>query len=268
MLMLKGSRFRMHARSVFRRIFHLLLDRLGIRRLKEHSFFGSLLARPATVADFGAHRGEFYAALKSEYLVSQGLLVEANPALTDSLKRRFGHETHVVHAALVSGNDNWPVVFTRSTNPESSSVFREWAAAYGVADEVEVPGIDLSTALQELGGRVDLVKFDIEGAEIGVLRAASESDLASCGQLTVEFHDRRPPVTRRDVESVCRRLRSDGYGVVNANWPYFDDVLFVNLRGMPAVKRMGFRCRMALANALFIARQAIFGTRFFKGNHA
>jgi hypothetical protein len=53
MLMQKGDGVRMHARSVFRRTFYLLLDRLGIRRLKEHSFFGALLARPAAVADFG-----------------------------------------------------------------------------------------------------------------------------------------------------------------------------------------------------------------------
>jgi hypothetical protein len=79
-LMQSGNGFRMHARSAFRRIFHLLLDRLGIRRLKEHSYFGSLLAGPATVADFGAHHGEFFAALKAEYPVFRALLIEADLA--------------------------------------------------------------------------------------------------------------------------------------------------------------------------------------------
>jgi hypothetical protein len=47
--MLKGkvSQLRIEARSVFRRIFHVLLDRLEIRRFKEHSFFASLLPQPA-----------------------------------------------------------------------------------------------------------------------------------------------------------------------------------------------------------------------------
>jgi hypothetical protein len=67
MLTHKGNGFRMHARSVFRRIFHVLLDRLGIRRFREHSFFAALLTRPAAIADFGAQRGEFFAALKAEY---------------------------------------------------------------------------------------------------------------------------------------------------------------------------------------------------------
>jgi FkbM family methyltransferase len=248
----------MHARSVFRRIFHLLVDRLGIRRFKEHSFFGTLLARPAAVADFGAHRGEFFAALKSEYSISRALLIEANPALAESLKERFGNEADVRHAALVGRNNKGPITFTRSTNPESSSIFSDWAAAYGVADQMDVPAVDLAKALRELGGRVDLVKFDVEGAEVDILQTASASDLASCGQLTVEFHDKRPPITRRDVDRVCQRMRCEGYGIVNASWPHVEDVLFVNLKSMPAARRIGFRCRLALANVLFITRRAIF----------
>jgi FkbM family methyltransferase len=260
--MQKGDAFRVHVRSVFKHIFYCLLDRLGIRRLREHSFFATLLARPAAVADFGAHRGEFFAALKSEYPISRALLIEADPALAESLKQTLGDEADIVHAAVVAKTGEGTVTFVRSMEPESSSVFKEWSAAYGITDQVEVPGIEFSKVIRELGGRVDLVKLDVEGAEIGVLQSASASDLASCGQLTVEFHDRRPPFTRSDVDRVCRRLRSEGYGIVNANWPYVNDVLFVNLKSMPAVRRMGFRCRMALANVLFIIRRAIFASGY------
>jgi hypothetical protein len=95
-------------------------------------------------------------------------------------------------------------------------------------------------------------------AEIDVLKEANASDLNSCGQLTVEFHERRPPLTRRDVDDVCRRMRAEGYGIVKPNWPELDDVLFVNLKSMPAMKRFEFRCRVALVNALFIIRRTIF----------
>jgi FkbM family methyltransferase len=264
MLTQERTGFRAHVRGVFKRIYHLLLDPLGIRRFKEHSFFGTLLANPAVVADFGAHRGEFFTALKSEYSISRALLVEANPALAESLKETFGNEADVVHAAVVGGNNKGSVVFTCSTNPEASSIFREWAAGCGIADQVDVPAIDLSNVIRELGVRVDLLKFDIEGAEVGVLQATSASDLASCAQLTVEFHEKGPPLTPRDVDRVCQRLRSEGYGVVNANWPYLNDMLFVNLKSMPAAKRMGFRGRVALANALFIIRRVIFDRSFVK----
>jgi FkbM family methyltransferase len=255
------SQLRFKTRSVCRRIFHVLLDWLKIRRFREHSFFGSLLPRAATVADFGAHRGEFFAALKSNYSISRALLIEANPSLAESLKETFP-ETGVLHAALTAENGRNLVTFTRSTQPEASSIFREWAAAYGMGDQVEVPTVDLASVIEKLGGRVDLVKFDIEGAEIDVLREARASDLNSCGQFTVEFHDRRPPLTRRDVDEVCRRMRAEGYGIIKPNWPKVDDVLFVNLKSMRTIKRIEFGCRMAMANALFIIRRTFFGSGY------
>jgi len=262
MLMRQASGFRMRVRSLFRRIFYLLLDRLGIRRLREHSFFAILLARPAAVADFGAHRGEFLAAFTSEHPISRALLVEADPALAESLKKRFGDKIDIVHAAVIGETKKGPVRFTRSIEPESSSIFREWSAAHGIADEVTVPTLEFSDAVNRLGERIDLIKMDVEGAEIGILENASASDLASCYQLTVEFHDKRPPFTRRDVDRVCRRMRAEGYGIVMANWPRVDDVLFVNLKSVPAVKRMALRCRVAVVNALFIARRTIFGSGY------
>ena len=53
-------------------------------------------------------------------------------------------------------------------------------------------------------------------------------------------------------------MRCEGYGIVNASWPHVEDVLFVNLKSMPAARRIEFRCRLALANVLFITRRAIF----------
>jgi len=255
--------FRAYVRSVFQRIFHCLLGWLGIRRLREHSFFATLLARPASVADFGAHRGEFFAALKSEHSISRAPLIEADPGLAESLKQTFGDEADVVKAAAVAGaNSRDAVMFTRSTNPESSSILKEWSAAYGIADQVKVPRVNLWNTFAPLGGRIDLIKMDVEGAEIGILQNASVSDLASCGQLTVEFHDRRPPLTRRDVDDVCRRMCSEGYGIVKPNWPHVDDVLFVNLKSMRPIKRIEFRCRMAVANALFVIRRRMFATGY------
>ena len=256
------NRFRAHARSVFKRIFYRLLHGLGIRRLREHSFFAPLLARPAAVMDFGAHRGEFFTALKSEHPVSRALLIEADPAFAESLKQAFGDEADVIHAAAVAERKQGTVTFTRSIEPESSSVFKEWSAAYGIADQVTVPTLDFSDAVNRFGDRIDLIKMDVEAAEIGILESASASDLTNCIQLTVEFHDKRAPFTRRDVDRVCRRMRAAGYGIVIANWPKVDDVLFVNLKSVPVAERIGPRCRVAVANALFIVRRTIFGSGY------
>lgn len=212
--------------------------------------------------DFGAHRGEFFAALNSEHPVSRALLIEADPAFAESLKQAFGDEADVIHAAAVAESKQGTVTFTRSIEPESSSVFKEWSAAHGIADQVSVPTLDFSEAVNRLGDRIDLIKMDVEGAEIGILESASASDLTSCVQLTVEFHDKRAPFTRRDVDRVCRRMRAAGYGIVMANWPKVDDVLFVNLTSVPVAKRIALCCRVAIANALFIVPRTIFGSGY------
>jgi hypothetical protein len=103
--------------SVFKAIFYFLLAGLGIRRLRGQSFSVMLLAGPAVVADFGAHRGEVFAAVKAEYPVSWALLIEANPALADILKGRLGNEVDILRAALVGGNRKRPINFTLSANP-------------------------------------------------------------------------------------------------------------------------------------------------------
>ena len=53
-------------------------------------------------------------------------------------------------------------------------------------------------------------------------------------------------------------MRAEGYLTIKAKWPNVDDVLFVNLKSMRAMKRIKFRCRVALVNALFIIRRTIF----------
>ena len=87
MLMRKSTAFRVHVRSVVKRIFHLLLARLAVRRLRGHSFFAMLLAKPAVVADFGAHRGEFFAAVKAEYPVKLGHYPE--PCIAETIEGNF-----------------------------------------------------------------------------------------------------------------------------------------------------------------------------------
>src|SRR4029453_15184841 len=121
----------------------LFSPRLLGRPTFERTFiFAMLLAKPAVVADFGANRGEFFAAVRAEYPVSRALLIEADPAFAESLKATFAKEADVLHAALVGGNNKGPIIFTRSKNPESSSIFSERVAVYHIANQVKVPTVD------------------------------------------------------------------------------------------------------------------------------
>ena len=225
--------FRGRVRSGFKRTFHSVIGWLGFRRLREHSFFANLLPRPATLVDMGAHRGEFFNALKSEHPVSRAVLVEADPSLAESLKLSFGDDANVIHGAAVAANEQGRITFNRSVEPESSSIFSEWSAAYGIADQVKVPAVNLREVFKRLGVQIDLLKMDVEGAEIGILESASASDLASCCQLTVEFHDKRPPFTRGAPKDLARAEAHAGHGGDGPDRRRDDD----RAHGAPRVRR-------------------------------
>jgi FkbM family methyltransferase len=54
---------------------------------------------------------------------------------------------------------------------------------------VEVPAVSFHTALERLGGNVDIVKMDIEGAEYGVLAGSDPSEWRSVQRVVMEYHD-------------------------------------------------------------------------------
>jgi FkbM family methyltransferase len=75
--------------------------------------------------------------------------------------------------------------------------------------------------------KVDLLKVDIEGAELGMFDSASDEDLLACKQITVEFHDFLYPETHDHVEKVKQRLALLGFRVVPFSLDN-TDVLFIN----------------------------------------
>jgi hypothetical protein len=97
-----------------------------------------------------------------------------------------------------------------------------------------VDGLDFASLLQSVGGRIDLLKLDIEGAEIEFLDAAKDADLARVGQLTIEFHDHCGITPRADVVRVCNRLSELGFYRLWSSWrENTHDTLFVHRRVMP-----------------------------------
>lgn len=82
--------------------------------------------------------------------------------------------------------------------------------------------------------RDDLLKLDIEGAEIDLFYACSDEELQSVMQITVEFHDFLYPELQSPVTQIRRRMRDIGFWVL----PFSLDntnVLFVNKKRLLAL---------------------------------
>jgi len=177
----------------------------GLRKERDHHFYQKALGPSSLVVDLGLHKGQFSQFVMSEYR-SHVIGLEANPYLFEKLDR-FPQGRFI---NLAISDQDLPVVFNVSTNPEASSVLREMAESFGPSAKVTVPGITLDSLFKRYSiTHVDLLKVDIEGSEFDMLMTASEETLAKVAQITVEFHLKNGSAdfSSKRVLSICQRLK-------------------------------------------------------------
>jgi hypothetical protein len=106
-------------------------------------------------------------------------------------------------------------------------------------------------------GELDLVKADIEGAELGLFAAMGAEDFARIRQLTVEFHDFLYPEVAPEVEAAKRRIRSFGFHCIPFSRTN-GDVLFVRRDVIGRARFLWLRHVVRNARGLLrIARRAL-----------
>jgi hypothetical protein len=81
--------------------------------------------------------------------------------------------------------------------------------------------------------RVDLLKLDIEGSEIPLLRITPDDILLRISQITVEFHDFINPDDLPLIHQIDQRLRGLGFRRVKFSRGVWANCLFINTRIHP-----------------------------------
>jgi len=156
--------------------------------------------------------------------------VEGNPDLQQWLRTMTSFS--VINYAFAPKDS--PVRFNLAKNDEGSSILAlpETSIYDCTLDRtVEVVGRRLESILDEIGeSRIDLLKVDIEGAEIEMLTTADPDHLRAIGQMTVEFHGDSVFGfgLRREVDEAIERIERLGFVALNFSRPLQIDVLFVN----------------------------------------
>lgn len=186
-----------------------------------HTYWAAPLCPDSQVVDLGANRGEFSRGIMQKH-GCRIFAVEPNPLIS-------------IDPDVDKHTDRWAIIdhdgltpFFISHNPQSGSVSDQMAENYGIEKQLEVRGITLQSFLEEKKlSHVDLLKMDVEGAEIPILSQTDDDTLQKVDQLSVEFHDFRDDRKTPHVRTAIRRLRRLGYMVINANQPYHDNVLFI-----------------------------------------
>lgn len=197
-----------------------------LERISQHSFLPARVRKDATVLDLGGNRGAFSTGIARRY-GWRTVAVEPTPALASHL-RASGLE--VLEAAVTDQDGS--TTFTFDPNHElTGSVLGTEVVGAIMSDErardtITVPTVSLATLLKA-HGPVDLVKVDIEGAELDMLLAADDDTLLSVRQFTVEFHDFWYPSLSARTEAAKSRLLSLGFWMLRSG-PNNKDVLFVH----------------------------------------
>lgn len=196
-------------------------------RISQHSFLPGIVRPDSVVLDLGGNRGEFSLGIRGRY-GWRSIAVEPTPALAAHL-RDSGIE--VVEAAVAS--EDGEAVFTYDPGHElTGSLMGVDVVGSIMSDEnarrtSTVRTISLASLLARCGGAVDLVKVDIEGAELEMFLLTSDETLMSVRQFTVEFHDYWYPSLSADTERAKKRLQGLGFWMMRAG-PNNKDVLFVH----------------------------------------
>lgn len=189
--------------------------------IADHTLHPGFVTDTSIVVDLGANQGGFSQAMIARF-GCRCIAVEPSPIMFRRIKANDLLETH----NLAIAPSNGPVAFHLSSTSVASSMVREPS---GTIATVTVAGKTLEQFCADIAlPAIDVLKMDIEGAEIGVIDSCSDAFLRRVGQLTVEFHDHVDLVSQVDIKRVIRRLESLGFRHFSRYRRSYYDTLFLN----------------------------------------
>ena len=131
-----------------------------------------------------------------------------------------------------------------------------------VVEHHRVPGKTLEQLIHELElEKIDLLKVDIEGAEIDMFDSASDATLKKISQITVEFHDFMNPGQHEDVRRQIHRFENLGFDCVVMTRRHHGDVWMVNRKalGLSVAKLIFFKGFIKYARGIRRMLRRFFG---------
>ncbi len=183
--------------------------------LNIRSFLSDRKIAPKTIFDVGANQGDYAAQCLELFPDARVYCFEPTPAVLNILNGRYANNPRVKIVSGAVTDADAPVTF----NLRGDSVWNSMLAsgnsgiAPGVTQAIEVKGMRLdSFATSESVEQVDLLKLDIQGAEMKALAGAER--LLRDGRISVvqmEMNFQNLYAGQADLQSVSKLMFGHGY---------------------------------------------------------
>lgn len=146
---------------------NLEYDRLTLKILREHVKDGM------NCVDVGCHKGEILEEMLRLSPTGRHFAFEPIPTMFDELRRKFSQRCTILPYALSDNEGITTFNFVRNAPAYSGINRRKYAVAKPDIEEIEVELKRLDDVIPT-GISIGLIKIDVEGAELGVLRGAKD----------------------------------------------------------------------------------------------
>lgn len=197
---------------------------MGLRlvTIAEHTFL-DLLHIESVVVDLGMNEGWFARTVRREFHCR---IFGCEP--TPRLAKEFDWVDGIVCEPVAVAERNGTAIFyIDQTDPTASSL--DPANVAPGQPSLTVPTVTLeSFAAKHNLDKIDILKVDVEGAELRILETIDPAWLQQhVKQMSVEFHLFRDRSARPRIEAIRKKLRKAGFYSIDFSRSYMD-VLFLN----------------------------------------
>lgn len=203
-----------------------LLNLIGFEIVAGHWIYPKLNSE-SIVIDLGANKAEFSEQLYAKYK-AKCYAVEPNEDLYNEISN-----SNIVKFNCAISKENGLLNFYINNNNEASSVIKDFETNWGNKRVDVVEGVTWDSFLDKLNVEnnfINILKVDIEGAELDLIESFTLENISSVAQITVEFHDwLNVHLHERTVIAIKKIISLNFIAISNTpdhSWPV--EMLFLN----------------------------------------